>query len=442
MREGRLKVPRLYPGPKQIQWLAAVASLAVIVVYAIRVFPLSLNIPFRDDFQDILIFVVDFYKAHTITEAAHALLSQHADHLTYSSRIIYYLVFLLEGKVDFRTLTYLSHIGLLCTVWLLFLQTETSSPYKPLVLVCLCLLLFQPRAFGLVIWPMACFQWYFSYCYVLASLYFLCRDGPGNYAAAVITAVLASFTMSTGQLVWFIGIYAIVGRRKETAYPLRPFLTIWLATAIVTLGVFHAIYASVIPARDLFEYALNEPFVIVQAFFALMGSALGMGDMLWSQVLGAGAFLISAGLLVQGVRRQINAAHLFLVYCMGTIGVIVLSRAFAANAFEVPLESVVLVPRYSIASIMLWAILFVLFVNQLRTVNLVKITALIVACAALNAGLYVVFMPALKQHQLDRINYFNRVGMTYSPRWPTKPTLQEAARLGIYYPPERPYQTH
>jgi hypothetical protein len=433
-------VPRLSPELKRIKWLAILASLAVIAIYAFRVLSMSLNIPFRDDFQDILIFVVEFNQASGVIDGLSALLHQHADHLTASSRLIYYLVYLLEGEVNFRTLTVLAHIGLIVLAWLFYLQIDSDSRLRPLYLVCLLLLLFHPRAYGLVIWPMACFQWYFSFYYVLASLYFLGRGGPGSYAAAVVTAVLASFTMSTGQLVWFLGILGILQRRGDPAYAFRSLLTVWLCTAAVVLVVFHAIYEPVTPLRALLEYAFDKPLVIVQAFLAMLGSAVGMGSLLWSQVLGAAALALSAGLLVRGVKSGINASHLFLVYCVASIGIIVLGRAFFAAAFEMPFATVVLNPRYSFASIMLWAILFVLIVNQLRIDGLGKMAGLVIACAALNICLYVVFMPALEKHQLERIDHYNRLGMMYSPMWPTKPTLQKAAELGIYYSPERPYQ--
>jgi len=433
-------VPRSFPEPKRIQWLAILASLAVIAIYAFLVLSLSLNIPFRDDFQDILMFVVEFNQAAGVTDGLSALLHQHADHLTASSRLIYYLVYLLQGEVNFRTLTVLAHIGLIVIAWLLYLQIDSDSRFRPLFLVCLVLLLFQPRAYGLVIWPMATFQWYFSFCYVLASLYLLGRDGAGSYAAAVIAAVLATFTMSNGQLVWFIGTLGILQRRGEPAYAFRPLLTVWLLTAAVVLVVFYASYSPVYPLRELLGYAFDHPLVILRAFLAMLGSAVGMGSLLWSQVLGAAALALSVGLLAQGVKRGITAAHLFLVYCVASIGIIVLSRAFFAAAFEIPFATVVLNPRYSFASIMLWAILFVLIVNRLRIDGLGRMAGLIVACAALNICFYVVFVPALKTHQLERIDHYNRFGMNYSPMWPTKPTQQKATELGIYYPPERPYK--
>ena len=123
---------------KHAYLLAAFASVAVIVVYASLIFPLSLNIPYRDDFQDILIFVVEFSQSTTLVDAMSAFLHQHADHLTYSSRIFFYLTFLLQGEVDFRTLVVASHLGLLALIALFYLQSNSDSKLKPLLLVCIC----------------------------------------------------------------------------------------------------------------------------------------------------------------------------------------------------------------------------------------------------------------------------------------------------------------
>lgn len=423
-----------------LYWPALIASLVVAGAFAFNVLSLSLNIPFRDDFQDILILVVEFTKADSMREALTALVHQHADHLTYSSRLIYLLVYALEGEVNFITLNVVAHLGLFIAAYFFYLQIEDKSIYRPLWLICLLLLLFQPRAYTLVLWPMAAFQWYFSYTYVLASLFFLSRGNTGHYWAALVTAILATFTMSTGQLIWFLGGILIFMRRKDFSLSQGWTLSIWASTAVLVLLVFHSIYESTFPSSNLIEYAISEPLVIVQAFLAMAGSAVGMGDLMWSQIFGALSCLISLSFLIMGWRTRLGASHLFLLYCLGTIGIIVLGRTFMSAAFDMPLENLVLKPRYTFSSIMLWVTLFVLLVNSLGTIDTRKIGVLLTACVALNISLYILFVPALEKHQLQRLQFYNRVGMTLSADWPTKPTLDKAADLGIYFPPKRPYQ--
>ena len=110
-----------------IYLFSAIASLAVVSIYATAIFSQSLNIPFRDDFQDILIFVVEFHAASGIRDSMRVLVEQHADHLTYALRVFYYLIFMLEGEVNFRTMVVVSHLGVLFLSCLFYAQIDVIS---------------------------------------------------------------------------------------------------------------------------------------------------------------------------------------------------------------------------------------------------------------------------------------------------------------------------
>jgi hypothetical protein len=420
--------------------LAILASAAVIGIYAYTVFPMSLNIPYRDDFQDILIFVVGFSQADKLSDAVPIIMHQHADHLTLSSRIFYYLTYRVQGEVDFRTLTYVSHLGLVALAWLFYLQIGCESRYKPLFLVCLILLLFHPRAAGLIIWPMATFQYYFIYVYFLASLYLLSSGGRGRFTAAVLAAALASFTMSVGQLTWIFGLVAIYGRRREAGFPFGFYLTAWLIASAVVLTVYHTWFEPGAHTRDMIMYSLDRPLMAAQVFFGILGSAVGMGNMLLSQVFGVVALAGSVAFLVRGMKTGLSPLHLLLVFSLLSIGMIAVGRLLVAAAFQLPLEEMALKPRYAFFSMMLWITILVLLVNQLHLVDVKKLVVLVALCAAFNIGIYRIFEPALREHRRDRIDYFNKFGLSLGPEWPTRPTLKKAAELGIYTPPERPYR--
>jgi hypothetical protein len=206
---------------------SVLASVTVIGFYCFNVFPLSLNIPYRDDFQDILIFVVDFRMADSFVDALRIILHQHADHLTLSSRIMYYLVFLADGAVNFRTMTYISHLGLLLLTWIFYLQIVDKSGLKPLIFICLSLLLFNPRDYGIAIWPMAAFGFFFVYGYSLAALHFLNRPNNYKFFAAILSALLATFTMSIGQLVWVLGLIYLISQKNYLQTKFNAYLIIW-----------------------------------------------------------------------------------------------------------------------------------------------------------------------------------------------------------------------
>jgi len=426
---------------KHAYLLAAFASVAVIVVYASLIFPLSLNIPYRDDFQDILIFVVEFSQSTTLVDAMSAFLHQHADHLTYSSRIFFYLTFLLQGEVDFRTLVVASHLGLLALIALFYLQSNSDSKLKPLLLVCICLLLLQPRAHGMILWPMASFQYFFVYAYCLAALFLLHQSGKMCFSAAIVCGILASFCMSTGQLVWVFGAISLVLRRKDIGKFYPVYLTTWIFAAVLVLIVFHWIFVPVWPTHLLLNAVLENPVVFVQFLLATLGSAVGMGSLLASQILGCIALPVSLAFLKEGWKKGLTPLHYFLLFSLASIGIIVLGRVLGYVIFDLKMEVHGLKPRYSFSSQMLWVTLFMLAVNRLQVLDFKKASLLLAGCTVFSICVYSAFLPQVEKHQQIRVSIFNKNGLaSIDKQYPTEPTLKKAAELDIYTPPPRPYE--
>jgi hypothetical protein len=418
--------------------VALLASVAVIAFYCFSVFPLSLNIPYRDDFQDILLFVVDFRAADSFIDALRIILHQHADHLTLSSRIVYYGVFLAEGEVNFRTMTYVSHFGLLLLAWIYYQQLVDKSRVSPFVFLCLSLLLFNPRGYGIAIWPMAAFGFFFVYCYSLASLHFLNKPNNYRFIAAVLSAFLATFTMAVGQLIWGLGLIYLISQKKYLQARFNAYMMTWIIFTAVTLIAFHRLYTPAFSGSQMVLAIFDNPLFSMQAFLALLGSAVGFENVLLSQVLGAFSLIIAALFIKQGIRNQLGPLHYFLVFCIAAIAIIVMARVYVYLVLQSEAGALAFEPRYSFASTTLWVTIFTLFVNNLTPLDFKKVAALIIFCVAFNILVYLHFLPSLEKHHRDRVAYFNRYEFFYSKEWPTAPTLKRAASAGIYTPPKRP----
>ena len=418
--------------------VAVLASVAVIAFYCFSVFPLSLNIPYRDDFQDILLFVVDFRMADSFFDALRIILHQHADHLTLSSRIVYYGVFLAEGEVNFRTMTYVAHFGLLLLAWIYYQQIVDKSKFNPFILLCLSLLLFNPRDYGIAIWPMAAFGFFFVYCYSLASLHFLNRPNNFKFFAALLSAFLATFTMAVGQLVWVLGVIYLISQRNYLQTKFNAYMIIWVTFAFVTLTAFHILYTPAFSGSQMLLAVFDNPLFSIQAFLALLGSAVGFENVLVSQALGASSLILAALFIIQGFRNQLVPLHYFLIFCIAAIAIIVMARVYVYLVLQSEAGALAFEPRYSFASTTLWVTIFTLYINNLKSLNFMRVGALIVFCVAFNVFVYLHFLPSLEKHHRDRVDYFNKYEFFYSKEWPTAPTLKRAASAGIYTPPKRP----
>ena len=423
-----------------IYLFSVIASLAVLSIYAAAIFSQSLNIPFRDDFQDILIFVVEFHAASGIRDSMRVLVEQHADHLTYASRVFYYLIFMLEGEVNFRTMAVVSHLGVLFLCCLFYAQIEVGARLKPLFFVCLFLLLLHPRAYGLLIWPMATFAFFFTFAYPLATFALLKNPAGYRYPLAILCAVLATFTMSMGQFVWVLGLLFLWIERHVLGGRYRGYLFGWIMAALATMVLFYSYFSPQFQMSDLLVYVLENPIHSLQVYVTMLGSGLGFGHVPLSQVLGVASLLASVFFLFQGFRGELKPLHYFLLFNLASIAAIVMGRAYAAAFFEMTVGEIALKPRYTFASLILWLTLFVLWLNSVKAVSLLRVVSVLAIAMFYNAACYQVFYPQFEQHRKQRLGYFNSVGVADSIVWPTQAILKKAEDAGVYVQPQRPYK--
>ena len=425
-----------------IYLFSAIASLAVVSIYATAIFSQSLNIPFRDDFQDILIFVVEFHAASGIRDSMRVLVEQHADHLTYALRVFYYLIFMLEGEVNFRTMVVVSHLGVLFLSCLFYAQIDVISRLKPVFFVCLFLLLLHPRAYGLLIWPMATFAFFFAFAYPLAVFSLLKSPSGYRYPLAILCAVLATFTMSIGQLVWVLGLLFLWMERHVLESRYRGYLFGWVLAALATMVLFYSYFSPQFQMSDLLGYVLENPIHSLEVYVTMLGSGLGFGHAPLSQVLGVVSLLVSVFFLFQGVKNGLKPLHYFLLFNLGSIAMIVMGRVYGFAFFDTPVEKIALRPRYTFASLMLWLTLFVLWLNAIKTLSFLKVVSILAIAIVYNAACYQVFYPKFEQHRKQRLAYFNNIGVRHSEAWPTRKILKKSEDSGIYVQPQKPYKPH
>ena len=425
-----------------IYLFSAIASLAVVSIYATAIFSQSLNIPFRDDFQDILIFVVEFHAASGIRDSMRVLVEQHADHLTYALRVFYYLIFMLEGEVNFRTMVVVSHLGVLFLSCLFYAQIDVISRLKPVFFVCLFLLLLHPRAYGLLIWPMATFAFFFAFAYPLAVFSLLKSPSGYRYPLAILCAVLATFTMSIGQLVWVLGLLFLWMERHVLESRYRGYLFGWVLAALATMVLFYSYFSPQFQMSDLLGYVLENPIHSLEVYVTMLGSGLGFGHAPLSQVLGVVSLVVSVLFLFQGVKNGLKPLHYFLLFNLGSIAMIVMGRVYGFAFFDTPVEKIALRPRYTFASLMLWLTLFVLWLNAIKTLSFLKVVSILAIAIVYNAACYQVFYPKFEQHRKQRLAYFNNIGVRHSEAWPTRKILKKSEDSGIYVQPQKPYKPH
>lgn len=270
---------------------------------------------------------------------------------------------ILEGEVNFRTLSIIAQGALVLLAVFLYKQLATIN-YKTVVLLGICLVIFQPRSYDLMIWPMAGFAYFSLYAYWLASLYFLSRNTPLFFIVSFCFAVLCTFTLAPGQLIWaaglgFLAYSRLTGRARGNAY-----LILWALLSVAVLSAYHINYTTPWSAVAMVESALNSPVYTVRFCIALLGNGFSFDNVFASQLLGTFALFALGWLSFHGFKTGLSSLRFYSWFVVLTIWSLGIARAPAATLelFNIPppLLEYTQSPHYGFALMVLLATLFTL----------------------------------------------------------------------------------
>jgi len=213
------------------QWVPAAGVAAVMLHYALFIYWHALNIPYADDIFDVLQVLNGTVQSNDVQETFGLLFAQYFNHRTLSNRLIYYLMLLATGEVNFRTTLFLANLALPLLLMLLYL-TIRHQTYRWLVLLSAALILFGLRTHELSFWT-APMDDMFVYVYGFASLICLRKIGLVRFLAALVFASLGTFTLANGQFIWLVGFgcllhQSLILRRTSLIYAFG-----WLPSAAV-----------------------------------------------------------------------------------------------------------------------------------------------------------------------------------------------------------------
>ncbi len=418
------------------RWAPALGILGVMLCYALFLYRHAINIPYADDIFDILQLLINVVKSTDFTHTFKLLFAQHNEHRTLSSRLVYYLLLIVAGEINFRTLIFLANLAIPLML-LLFWLSIRHHRYALLILLPVALVLFQPRFYELSFWSMAGFAYMFVYLYAFASLSCLREVGLIRFLAAVVFASLGTFTLASGQLIWLVGFasllhQALVVRRISLAYPVC-----WMCCAALILLAWRIGYETQNTMDFIWNGLLEQPRHYAAYFLVLLGNALSESSVALA-VSAGGVMLIIAGYTsVRSIPRNDISLELYAGYIVLSIVVTTLGRA-SATSLEFALMS-----HYSLPSVLLLATTIAMLGSRLPASGQ-KMS--VYAVAILLTAAY--WVSSFQVHTVRLQQVLERTVKNYNQNtyWAfakstveTNAIVSEAIAMGIYKPPPRPY---
>ena len=349
--------------------LTRVLLLLPVIGFFIYFFALRYNIPWFDDYENIPYFLNQFLSTPSFTEKLDALMRPNNEHRVLYARLVTLGQYFLTGGLNFANLMLWGNAGLVLMFYLLYralLRQEGDMKKAVVGVLPVPLLLFSAQMYLMTFTAVFSLQYLSIITLVMLTLFVLTTDRPVNFGLAVALAVLSSFSMGNGLLVWPAGAAILIIQRRWGA----------LGAWVLLGGVCGYLYFLGYPVQqgngEGFAYVVKHPLQTLAGFIIFAGSAfdlfstLPLKHRLYLPFL-AGMFLL-AGLGYWAIRtlfqtkRNTSFLETFVFGCVlflvATMGLIALFRIrfYFGMVLHIP---------YRIYSLTLWSLASVLLFSRL-----------------------------------------------------------------------------
>ena len=440
-----------------VRWFPLAALCAVIAHYFWFVNSHAINIPYEDDIYDFLQIVSMVENAGSARDAFPVLANQYNDHRTSASRLVVFGVYLVEGELNFHTLTLVANLGLLL-ILLVFYLTVRKEKYRWVYLLVAALLLLNFRYFKIILFSQAAFAYYYVCLYAFACIFTLHKVSGPRFLLAAVFCTLSSLALASGHIVWLMGLVSLLHQCLVSGHRSLMWPAMWLLFAAVILTLWYAdftqgIYritseliannrdnspaiASEILSRALVDPTIKQVLTQYGAFFlVILGSAP-----IYFSTLGAGTagFAILAVLLFVTLKCYKHDDIRLALYCWFLV-------AFAAAATVgralLTTPEYVLTQRYSFISALLVCTLALLMQVRFALVRTPAVLLVLLLAVTYWSWSNFHFKPLFQDHMNQRHSIFNNghFPVVLTPVGESDVIVNRAISDGIYNPPCRPF---
>lgn len=403
---------------------------------AVFVFRHAINVPYADDVEDVLQFMNTVAQTSGFAATFDVFFAQFNEHRTIATRVMYWSSHALGGEINFRWLVFITNLAL-PLVLLMFFHALRGQPYRAWILLPAACVLFGIRPYMVQFWTMSGYAYMYVLAFGFAAL--LCLRGvtPARFAGAAGFAILATFSLASGQLAWAVGLVsllhqALVLRSVSWRYP-----ACWALVAVAVLVLYRVGYQATSTLDPVIADVMSNPWHYIAYYLALLGSAFSETNE--ALAIGGGFVLglVVAACLLLRWRREDVEVELFAIYLAVSIAAMTAGRAFVTEV------SYALSARYAIPSVMLLACVVVLLGRALMTSRPVVFKGQLVLVALALAfwlSTFALYRPDLQKMLQMQVGNFN--GGHYwtinLPREESRAIVEESIARGIYRPPARP----
>ncbi|MCX6953168.1 MAG: hypothetical protein NTV51_13530 [Verrucomicrobia bacterium] len=414
-------------------FVMAIAGFALVpVAYVLgRAFLVSSNVAYWDELDTALLLLLRLDHGATWQEVLGQLFALGNEHRTFTSRLLFATSYWTTGTVNFAIIGAIGNLFIcgLCGV-LVYYAGTTARRVRMGVL--LAFLLFQLEHYENFQWSGASIDHFQVVLLAGASVIGLSRGTRGGWLAAVLFAILATFTLAHGIVAWAVGALMLGAERRWHR------LTGWLVVGAITAAFFFYGF-TFNPGHQIGAMGGGEVGRVLRYWLTLLGAPLALGVDAAAPFLGVALLALVGRALARGAFARERIAMPLALWAVGALALVAIGRADLTHGH--------VYSRYYVLGALAWAlVLFVQFEEWQETARpyrpLLRVMPLL---ALFNILANTEFAHDAQSWVICRDNaseYYQRYGLDGMGRFTLHPDpayasrlLREVEQAGIYSMP-------
>ncbi len=245
-------------------WVTFLLLVAPIVFFYFISIKYTVNIPWFDDFESISNFLLNWVHADSISGKIESLIRPHNEHRVLTARLLVLVQYWVSGHTNFRALTFLGNLsvfGILAVIAVNFRRSNRNLvwllPTVPF--------LFNLQYYAMTTMTIMSMQYQMVIFLSFLSLYFLSKGTKVALMISLLIAILDSFSMGNGMMVWPSGVILLLFRFQRSTF------VIWCISAIFSIFFYFHGHDFVQGNDEAFGYILANPVKVLVGSLAMLG---------------------------------------------------------------------------------------------------------------------------------------------------------------------------
>ena len=315
-------------------------TLAPVVYMLARGLMAGRNVAYMDDIDGTLMLLIRLHEGSSLSDLTRWLFEVSNEHRMVTSRLLVTLSYWLTGTVNFQILGVIGNL-FVCGLCALLVRTAGTTERRWGMALLLVGLLFQLQHFENFFWSGSSIDHFQVPLLAGGAIVLLARGSRLAWLGAGALALLATFTLAHGLVVWPVGALMLVADRRWRH------LTSWLFVGAVTGGVYFLTF-EFNPAHHVDAFSGSGTIRILRFWLELLGAPLALGERNLAPALGAALVALLAWQVWTFKLHRERIALPLALWAIGSLGLVAVGRAnLGAGALS---------SRYYVLASLAWAL--------------------------------------------------------------------------------------